>query len=69
MSAHKSITAEDLKLIAYLAERAEYHARNAVGGAAAADCSGASRSAADAAVNAAEAARIAFRLAALAAAK
>lgn len=60
---NKSVTSEDFKLIAWIAERAAMHALNAVGQCAQGDDGGASRSAAEAALLAAQAADIAYRLA------
>ena len=59
----KSVTEEDLMLIAWIAERAAMYARNAIGQYANGDDSWASRSAAEAALLATQAADIAYRLA------
>ena len=59
----KSVTVEDLELIASIAERAAMYARNAIGQCAQGDDSWASRSAAEAASLATQAADIAYRLA------
>ena len=59
----KSVTVEDLELIAWIAERAAMYARNAIGHSAQGDDSWASRSAAEAAALATQAANIAYRLA------